>query len=104
MGVGRHTVLDVQRQPPGRPPRAIRGLGESQHAHVGISLPGTGETPAAQVLGNGAKVTTLRGDNIATECRALLDQYMESRDAPRDAAWAGGLCSLVERRQALAQT
>ena len=55
----------------------VNGPGESKHANIGISLPGTGETPAAPVFIDGEKVTTLRGDNIASEFKALLHDYVE---------------------------
>ena len=45
----------------------VNGPGESRHANIGISLPGTGETPAAPVFVDGEKKVTLRGDNIARE-------------------------------------
>lgn len=51
----------------------VNGPGESKHANIGISLPGTGETPAAPVFVDGEKVVTLRGDNIAAEFKALVD-------------------------------
>jgi (E)-4-hydroxy-3-methylbut-2-enyl-diphosphate synthase len=57
----------------------VNGPGESKHADVGISLPGTGETPSAPVFIDGKKVTTLRGDNIAEEFRSIVDGYVEKR-------------------------
>lgn len=57
----------------------VNGPGESKHADIGISLPGTGEAPAAPVYVDGEKVTTLRGDNIALEFQALVDSYVERR-------------------------
>lgn len=54
----------------------VNGPGESKHANIGISLPGTGEQPAAPVFVDGVKTVTLRGDNIAAEFRALVDQYV----------------------------
>ena len=59
----------------------VNGPGESKHANIGISLPGTGETPAAPVFIDGEKVTTLRGDNIASEFKALLHDYVEEHYA-----------------------
>ena len=50
----------------------VNGPGESRHADIGISLPGTGETPAAPVFVDGKKFRTLRGPNIATEFRAMV--------------------------------
>ena len=57
----------------------VNGPGESKHANIGISLPGTGETPAAPVFVDGEKVVTLRGDNIAAEFTALVDNYVATR-------------------------
>ncbi|TFH49061.1 MAG: flavodoxin-dependent (E)-4-hydroxy-3-methylbut-2-enyl-diphosphate synthase [Lysobacterales bacterium] len=56
----------------------VNGPGESKHANIGISLPGTGETPAAPVFVDGKKTVTLRGDNIAAEFRHLVDAYVDS--------------------------
>ena len=55
------------------------GPGESKHAIIGISLPGTGETPAAPVFVDGQKTVTLRGDNIAAEFKAIVDDYVATR-------------------------
>ena len=57
----------------------VNGPGESKHADIGISLPGTGETPAAPVFIDGAKSVTLRGDGIAREFKALVNDYIERR-------------------------
>ena len=57
----------------------VNGPGESKHANIGISLPGTGETPAAPVFIDGEKAVTLRGDNIAAEFQAILDTYVATR-------------------------
>ena len=54
----------------------VNGPGESKHANIGISLPGTGEEPVAPVYVDGERVTTLRGDNIATEFRQIIDDYV----------------------------
>jgi (E)-4-hydroxy-3-methylbut-2-enyl-diphosphate synthase len=54
----------------------VNGPGESKHANIGISLPGTGEQPAAPVFIDGQKVTTLRGANIANDFKAILDKYV----------------------------
>jgi (E)-4-hydroxy-3-methylbut-2-enyl-diphosphate synthase len=56
----------------------VNGPGESKHAHVGISLPGTGEEPRAPVYADGRLVATLRGENIITEFIALLEEYVDS--------------------------
>jgi (E)-4-hydroxy-3-methylbut-2-enyl-diphosphate synthase len=57
----------------------VNGPGESKHADVGISLPGTGETPAAPVFIDGKKAMTLRGTNIAAEFKAIVENYIERR-------------------------
>jgi (E)-4-hydroxy-3-methylbut-2-enyl-diphosphate synthase len=57
----------------------VNGPGESKHADLGISLPGTGEAPAAPVYIDGEKALTLRGDAIATEFQALVEKYIEDR-------------------------
>ena len=54
----------------------VNGPGESKHANIGISLPGTGEAPAAPVFEDGVKTVTLRGDNIAAEFTAIVDNYV----------------------------
>ncbi|MFO1089282.1 MAG: flavodoxin-dependent (E)-4-hydroxy-3-methylbut-2-enyl-diphosphate synthase [Hyphomicrobiales bacterium] len=57
----------------------VNGPGESKHADIGISLPGTGEVPAAPVYIDGKKVMTLRGDNIGTQFRDIVEEYVERR-------------------------
>ncbi|SON53813.1 4-hydroxy-3-methylbut-2-en-1-yl diphosphate synthase [Hartmannibacter diazotrophicus] len=57
----------------------VNGPGESKHADIGISLPGTGETPAAPVFIDGEKAMTLRGPRIAEEFRELVIDYIEKR-------------------------
>ncbi len=57
----------------------VNGPGESKHADIGISLPGTGEAPAAPVFIDGEKALTLRGDGIAREFQALVEDYIEKR-------------------------
>ncbi len=57
----------------------VNGPGESKHADIGISLPGTGEAPAAPVFIDGEKALTLRGDNIVSEFHALVERYVERR-------------------------
>jgi len=57
----------------------VNGPGESKHADIGISLPGTGEAPAAPVFIDGQKAVTLRGDHIAAEFHALVENYIEKR-------------------------
>jgi (E)-4-hydroxy-3-methylbut-2-enyl-diphosphate synthase len=55
----------------------VNGPGESKHADIGISLPGTGESPVAPVFIDGRKAHTLRGDRIAEEFQALVQDYVE---------------------------
>lgn len=55
----------------------VNGPGESKQANIGISLPGTGETPVAPVFIDGEKVTILRGDNIAEEFKGMVDDYVQ---------------------------
>ncbi|MGE4616270.1 MAG: flavodoxin-dependent (E)-4-hydroxy-3-methylbut-2-enyl-diphosphate synthase [Gammaproteobacteria bacterium] len=57
----------------------VNGPGESKHANIGISLPGTGEAPSAPVFIDGEKTVTLRGGNIAEEFKRILDDYVQSR-------------------------
>ena len=61
----------------------VNGPGESKHANIGISLPGTGETPAAPVFVDGVKVKTLRGDNIAQEFQVIVDDYVKQNYAAK---------------------
>jgi len=62
----------------------VNGPGESRHASIGISLPGTGERPVAPVYEDGEKTVTLKGDRIAEEFQELLERYVE-RTYPRRA-------------------
>ena len=57
----------------------VNGPGESKHANIGISLPGTGEEPTAPVYVDGKKFTTLRGTNIADEFKMILQDYVTER-------------------------
>jgi (E)-4-hydroxy-3-methylbut-2-enyl-diphosphate synthase len=57
----------------------VNGPGESKHADIGISLPGTGEAPAAPVFIDGQKALTLRGENIAAEFHQIVENYIEKR-------------------------
>lgn len=54
----------------------VNGPGESKHANIGISLPGTGETPSAPVFEDGEKTVTLRGDNITQEFKQIIERYV----------------------------
>ena len=64
----------------------VNGPGESKHADIGISLPGTGEAPAAPVFIDGEKALTLRGENIAAEFHQLVENYIEKRFGSEAAA------------------
>ncbi len=61
----------------------VNGPGESKHANIGISLPGTGEVPVAPVYEDGAKTVTLKGQRIAEEFQDLVEHYVERRFARR---------------------
>lgn len=60
----------------------VNGPGESKHADIGISLPGTGETPTAPVFVDGAKVATLRGPSLVTDFKTMVGDYIEKRYGP----------------------
>lgn len=62
----------------------VNGPGESKHADIGISLPGTGESPVAPVFIDGKKAHTLRGDNIAEEFQELVEDYIRKRYTPNN--------------------
>ncbi|MDX9943457.1 MAG: flavodoxin-dependent (E)-4-hydroxy-3-methylbut-2-enyl-diphosphate synthase [Azonexus sp.] len=55
----------------------VNGPGESKHANIGISLPGTGEAPSAPVYEDGEKTVTLKGDNIAKEFKDIIERYVQ---------------------------
>jgi (E)-4-hydroxy-3-methylbut-2-enyl-diphosphate synthase len=57
----------------------VNGPGESKHANIGISLPGTGENPVAPVYVDGIKTVTLKGETIATDFQRLVDDYVRQR-------------------------
>lgn len=57
----------------------VNGPGESKHADIGISLPGTGETPSAPIFVDGKKVATLRGPNIAEDFKVMVAEYIDRR-------------------------
>ena len=61
----------------------VNGPGESKHANLGISLPGTGERPVAPVYVDGEKTVTLKGERIAEEFQQLLEEYVERKYPPR---------------------
>jgi len=64
----------------------VNGPGESKHADIGISLPGTGEAPAAPVFIDGRKAMTLRGEGIAQEFQTVVEDYIEKRFGAATAA------------------
>jgi (E)-4-hydroxy-3-methylbut-2-enyl-diphosphate synthase len=57
----------------------VNGPGESKHANIGISLPGSGETPVAPVFVDGRKTVTLKGERIAEEFQAIVEDYVRGR-------------------------
>jgi (E)-4-hydroxy-3-methylbut-2-enyl-diphosphate synthase len=61
----------------------VNGPGESKHADIGISLPGTGEAPVAPVYIDGEKRLTLRGESIAREFQSIVENYVEQRFGKR---------------------
>jgi (E)-4-hydroxy-3-methylbut-2-enyl-diphosphate synthase len=64
----------------------VNGPGESKHANIGISLPGTFEDPKAPVFVDGRLVTTLKGDHIVQEFKQILDEYVEATYSKKEAA------------------
>ena len=64
----------------------VNGPGESKHANIGISLPGTGERPVAPVYEDGEKTVTLKGERIAEEFQELVEKYVARRFTRKDAA------------------
>ena len=67
----------------------VNGPGESKHANIGISLPGSGERPVAPVYVDGAKTVTLKGDRIAEEFQAIVDDYVRRTYGPASSVPAG---------------
>jgi (E)-4-hydroxy-3-methylbut-2-enyl-diphosphate synthase len=61
----------------------VNGPGESKHADIGISLPGTGETPVAPVYVDGRKTVTLKGERIAEEFQAIVEDYVRQKYGKR---------------------
>ena len=64
----------------------VNGPGESKHADIGISLPGTGEEPSAPVFMDGKKFKTLKGKNIANEFKEIVNNYVKQRYLQKEAA------------------
>jgi len=82
----RHKMPEWKKQYPGVESMSVavmgcivNGPGESKHADIGISLPGTGESPAAPVFVDGQKVKTLRGDHIVEEFEQIVQNYVDQR-------------------------
>jgi len=78
----------------------VNGPGESKHADVGISLPGTGEQPTAPVFIDGKKAKTLRGPNIAEEFKQIVEDYIERRFGPNGGTAPGvdlGLAKVADQ-------
>ena len=69
----------------------VNGPGESKHANIGISLPGTGERPVAPVYEDGEKTVTLKGDRIAEEFQELLERYVARRFSKKSVASGGAV-------------
>jgi (E)-4-hydroxy-3-methylbut-2-enyl-diphosphate synthase len=82
----------------------VNGPGESKHANIGISLPGTGERPVAPVYEDGAKTVTLKGDHISEEFREIVEQYVKRsyvrKDAAGTAAGTGAVAATSETASA----
>nr|WP_217344334.1 flavodoxin-dependent (E)-4-hydroxy-3-methylbut-2-enyl-diphosphate synthase [Noviherbaspirillum sp. L7-7A]MBV0878474.1 flavodoxin-dependent (E)-4-hydroxy-3-methylbut-2-enyl-diphosphate synthase [Noviherbaspirillum sp. L7-7A] len=74
----------------------VNGPGESKHANIGISLPGTGESPAAPVFVDGKKTVTLRGERIAEEFQAIVLDYVRNRYGNGSTSQAADAASKVE--------
>jgi (E)-4-hydroxy-3-methylbut-2-enyl-diphosphate synthase len=60
----------------------VNGPGESKHANIGISLPGSGENPVAPVFVDGVKTVTLKGDDIAGEFQRIVERYVHDKYSP----------------------
>src|ERR1700733_12996129 len=76
----------------------VNGPGESKHANIGISLPGTGERPVAPVYEDGEKTVTLKGDHIADEFREIVEKYVKRSYVRKDSA--GGTDAAAETASA----
>lgn len=74
----------------------VNGPGESKHANIGISLPGTGESPAAPVFVDGKKTVTLRGERIAEEFQAIVLEYVRNRYGNGNTSQAADAARQVE--------
>ena len=78
----------------------VNGPGESKHANIGISLPGTGERPVAPVYEDGAKTVTLKGDHIADEFREIVEQYVKRSYVRKGAAGVSASAATSETASA----
>jgi (E)-4-hydroxy-3-methylbut-2-enyl-diphosphate synthase len=76
----------------------VNGPGESKHANIGISLPGSGERPVAPVYVDGAHTVTLKGDRISDEFKAIVDDYVRSRYGAGNAPAAGSAARSIPIR------
>jgi (E)-4-hydroxy-3-methylbut-2-enyl-diphosphate synthase len=74
----------------------VNGPGESKHADIGVSLPGTGEEPAAPVFVDGRKTVTLRGPAIAEDFQAIVEDYVARRYGAGGTAIGRGLPPAAE--------
>lgn len=74
----------------------VNGPGESKHSDIGISLPGTGEAPAAPVFVDGEKVATLRGASIASDFKKIVDDYIATRYAKKPGGDENGQTAAAE--------
>src|SRR5690606_31449047 len=81
----------------------VNGPGESKHCDIGISLPGTGEQPAAPGFIDGQKVTTLRGEGLADEFKQIVEDYVARRYGGGVAGWSGLLAAPDKYPGGLAQ-
>jgi (E)-4-hydroxy-3-methylbut-2-enyl-diphosphate synthase len=79
MPVWRHDYPGVEEMKVAVMGCVVNGPGESKHADIGISLPGTGEKPVAPVYVDGEKTVTLKGDDIAGDFQKIVDEYVQSR-------------------------
>jgi (E)-4-hydroxy-3-methylbut-2-enyl-diphosphate synthase len=77
----------------------VNGPGESKHANIGISLPGTGERPVAPVYIDGEKGPTLKGERIAEEFQELVEQYVARRFARRESVAPTGTAAETMRTE-----
>jgi (E)-4-hydroxy-3-methylbut-2-enyl-diphosphate synthase len=82
----------------------VNGPGESKHANIGISLPGTGERPVAPVYEDGEKTVTLKGDHIADEFREIVEKYVKRSYVRKATAGADGASTSAASEATSAET